>query len=208
MRSLSSTLVAVSLAWAFGRTDAARAAPRLAAANEIYAVVVGYNGAQAGLPALRFADDDAVRFSLLLSGFSPDGGGRVALLARLDDETRRGLATAGLTATPIGPPTRAAVLRAIADVQRALAARPAGAPPPTFYFVYAGHGLHGRILLEPEAGAEAALTGHELRAAIAELGRAVPALRAYVFIDACRSQSLFTERGAEGAEAIGPDSIG
>ena len=205
MRSLSSTLVAVSLAWAFGRTDAARAAPRLAAANEIYAVVVGYNGAQAGLPALRFADDDAVRFSLLLSGFSPDGGGRVALLARLDDETRRGLATAGLTATPVGPPTRAAVLRAIADVQRAIAARPAGAPPPTFYFVYAGHGLHGRILLEPEAGAEAALTGHELRAAIAELGRAVPALRAYVFIDACRSQSLFTERGAEGAEAIGPD---
>jgi hypothetical protein len=142
---------------------------------------------------------------LLLSAFSPDGGGRVALLARLDDETRRGLATAGLAATPVGPPTRAAVLRAIADVQRALAARPAGAPPPTFYFVYAGHGLDGRILLEPEAGAEAALTGHELRAAIAELGRAVPALRAYVFIDACRSQSLFTERGAAGAEAIGPD---
>ena len=192
-------------AGALATTDAAGAESK-PAADDIYAVVVGYNGAQAGLPALRFADDDAVRFSLLLSGFAQDGGGgRVALLARVDDQTRRGLASAGLTATPTGPPTRAAVLRALAEVGRALAARPAGAPPPTFYFVYAGHGLHGRILLEPEAGTEAALTGRELRAAIAELARAAPALRSYVFIDACRSQSLFTERGVGGADAIGPD---
>jgi hypothetical protein len=200
----SSTAALASLVWTLFATNAA-GAETPPAGNDIYAVVVGYNGTQDGLPALRFADDDAVRFSLLLSGFVAGGGaGRVALLTRLDDETRRGLATAGLAATPAGPPTRAAVLRALAEVGRALAARPAGAPPPTFYFVYAGHGLHGRILLEPEAGTEAALTGHELRAAIAELGRAAPALRAYVFIDACRSQSLFTERGG-GAEAIGPD---
>ncbi|HXU03942.1 MAG TPA: hypothetical protein VN903_23430 [Polyangia bacterium] len=205
MRQAPATVVLGCLALAFGGTHAAGAAAR-PAADDIYAVVVGYNGAQGGLPALRFADDDAVRFSLLLSAFASAGGAsRVALLTRLDDETRRGLATAGLAATPAGPATRGAVLRAIADVQRALAARPAGAPSPTFYFVYAGHGLHGRILLEPEAGAEAALTGHELRAAIAELTRAAPSLRAYVFIDACRSQSLFTERGAAGAEAIGPD---
>ena len=205
MRRVLSAAVLSSLAWASAATGGARAAAR-PAADDIYAVVVGYNGAQAGLPTLRFADDDAVRFSRLLSAFASDGGaGRVTLLTRLDDETRRGLATAGIGATPAGPPTRGAVLRAIAEVQRALAARPAGAPPPTFYFVYAGHGLHGRILLEPEAGGEAALTGHELRAAIAELARAAPALRSYVFIDACRSQSLFTERGAEGAEAIGPD---
>jgi len=204
MRRVASIALLAPLAWMFVATDAA-GEPARPAADDIYAVIVGYNGAQAGLPALRFADDDAVRFSLLLSGFAPDGGGgRVTLLVRLDDETRRGLATAGLAATPAGPPTRAAVMRAIAEVGRALAARPAGAPPPTFYFIYAGHGLHGRILLEPEAGTEAALTGHELRAAIAELGRAAPALRAYLFIDACRSQSLFTERGG-GAEAIGPD---
>ena len=191
-----------------GATDAARAEPP-PASEDIYAVVVGYNGAEPGLPLLRFADDDAVRFSLLLSGFASDGSAsRVTLLTRLDDDTRRGLAAASLTATPAGPPTRTAVLRAFDDAGRALAVRRAGAPPPTFYFLYAGHGLHGRILLEPEAGTDAALTGHELRTAIAELRRAAPALRAYVFIDACRSQSLFTERGADGGGAIGPDLSG
>jgi hypothetical protein len=180
------------------------AAPARAAAPDVYAVVVGYNGAQGGLPALRFADDDAVRFSLLLTAFASGDTGRVALLARPDAETRDGLAAAGLTARPAGPPTRTALMAALAQVGRALAARPAGSPPPTFYFVYAGHGLNGRILLEPEAGAEAALTGHELRAAIAELGQAAPGLRSYLFLDACRSQSLFTERGGDGA-ALGPD---
>jgi hypothetical protein len=180
------------------------AAPARAAASDVYAVVVGYNGAQGGLPPLRFADDDAVRFSLLLTAFASGDASRVSLLARPDAETRDGLAAAGLTARPAGPPTRPALMAALAQVGRALAARPAGAPPPTFYFVYAGHGLNGRILLEPEAGAEAALTGHELRAAIAELGQAAPGLRSYLFLDACRSQSLFTERGGDGA-ALGPD---
>jgi hypothetical protein len=181
---------------------AALAAPSRAA--DVYAVVVGYNGARDGLPTLRFADDDAVRFSLLLAGLAEGRAERVRLLATLDADTARGLERAGLRATPAGPPTRAALRAAFDDVARALAARPAGAAPPTFYFVYAGHGLRGRILLEPEAGADAALTGHELRAAVAELARAAPGLRAYVFLDACRSQSLFTERGEVDA-GPGPD---
>jgi hypothetical protein len=188
----------------------AAAAPRggpAAARTDVYAVIVGYNGAPegTGLPTLHFADDDAVRFSLLLSGFAPAADvGRVVLLTRIDEETRRGLAAAGLTARPNGPPTRSALQAAIAAVGRALAARPPGAPPPTFYFVYAGHGLSGRILLEPEAGEATGLTGHELQAAVAQLGRAAPGLRSYLFLDACRSQSLFTERGGDGA-ALGPD---
>jgi hypothetical protein len=171
------------------------------APTDVYAVVVGYNGGREGLPSLRFADDDAVRFSLLLAGLS--SADHVRLLASLDADTARDLARSGLFVTPAGSPTRTALRAAFDDVARALAARPGGAPPPTFYFVYAGHGLHGRILLEPEAGTDAALTGHELRAAVAELARASPGLRAYVFLDACRSQSLFTERGAS-VEA-GPD---
>jgi len=57
----------------------------------------------------------------------------------------------------------------------------------------------------PEAGPTAGLTGHELRAAVAELGRVAPGLRSYLFLDACRSQSLFTERGDDAVDALGPD---
>jgi hypothetical protein len=202
-----------ALATALAATNAGAGEPAPAprgprAGGDVYAVIVGYNGGlQAeGLPALRFADDDAVRFSLLLSGFAPGAdGARVVLLTRVDDETQRGLTAAGLTARPAGPPTRTALQAALAEMGRALAARPAGAPPPTFYFVYAGHGLRGRILLEPEAGEAAGLTGHELRAAVAELGRVAPGLRSYLFLDACRSQSLFTERGGDSGAALGPD---
>jgi hypothetical protein len=179
----------------------AAATPAAVARTDVYAIVVGYNGGREGLPSLRFADDDAVRFSLLLAGLS--SADQVRLLTSLDADTARDLARSGLLVKLAGPPTRTALRAAFDEVARALAARPAGAPPPTFYFVYAGHGLHGRILLEPEAGTDAALTGHELRAAVGELARAAPSLRAYVFVDACRSQSLFTERGAP-VEA-GPD---
>ncbi len=196
-----------ALAPTHARADAPRSgAPRPPSRSDVYAVIVGYNGAAEGLPSLRFADDDAVRFSLLFSGFAAHAdGARVALLTRVDDETQRGLTAAGLVVRPAGPPTRSALHAAFAEVGRALAARPTGAPPPTFYFVYAGHGLSGRILLEPEAGEATGLTGHELQAAVADLGRAAPGLRSYLFLDACRSQSLFTERGGDGGAALGPD---
>jgi hypothetical protein len=208
IRLVTSVSLTVSLMASLSPTRArAVDAPRPPSRSDVYAVIVGYNGAAEGLPGLRFADDDAVRFSLLLSGFAPDAAGaRVALLTRVDEESRRGLTAAGLVVRPTGPPTRSALQAALADVGRALAARPPGAPPPTFYFVYAGHGLAGRILLEPEAGeATTGLTGHELQAAVAELGRAAPGLRSYLFLDACRSQSLFTERGGDGGAALGPD---
>ncbi len=171
---------------------------------DVFAIVIGYNGGRPGLPTLRFADDDAVRFSLLLRGLDPGGRpARLWLLTELDAETESGLARAGLTAHPDAPPTRAALSAALADVAGALARRPAGAPDPLLYVIYAGHGLQGRILLKPDGAPEAAITGHELRAAVAELARAAPNLRTFLFLDACRSQSLFTERGAE--SDLGPD---
>src|SRR6185369_4183657 len=98
-------------------------------------------------------------------------------------------------------PTRTALFAALAEVSRELAVRPG--KPATLYVVYAGHGLKGRILLKPEGAPEAAITGTELRAAVAELARIAPALRTYLFFDACRSQSLFTDRG--GDPELGPD---
>jgi hypothetical protein len=174
---------------------------------DVYAIVIGYNGARPGLPTLRFADDDAVRFSLLLRGLqSGDRPARIWLLTDIDADTARGLAHAGLAAPPDAPPTRTALSAALADVTRALAGRAPegpGGPAPLLYIIYAGHGLQGRILLKPEGASEAAITGHELRAAVAEIARAAPNLRTFFFLDACRSQSLFTERGPD--DEIGPD---
>jgi hypothetical protein len=73
--------------------------------------------------------------------------------------------------------------------------------PAILYFVYAGHGLQGRILLKPDGAAEAAITGRELRAALAD----VPVDHTLMFLDACRSQSLFSERGGAPDVEVGPD---
>jgi hypothetical protein len=173
-------------------------------AGEIYAIVVGYNGARPGLPALHYADDDAVRFALLLRGLG--GAGRpahVRLLTEIDADTAAALAGAGLAVRPDGPPTRTALLGALDEVGRAVAAARPAAGPPVLYVIYAGHGLPGRILLEPEGAPEAAITGHELRAAVAEVALRAPGLRTFLFLDACRSQSLFTVRGPD--DELGPD---
>ncbi len=161
---------------------------------EVFAVVVGWNGGTAELPSLRFADDDAVRFALLFSGLgTPERPGRTWLLTEVDGPTRSTLDRAGLPVTPDGPPTREAVLGVLASLAGELRRLPAR--PRVLYFVYAGHGLRGRVVLKPAHGAEAALSGAELRAALAEVTAAAPDLRAFVFLDACRSQSLFAERG-------------
>jgi len=184
--------------------------------TDIYAVIVGYNGGQQGLPTLQFADDDAVRFALFFRSLASSPA-HVVLLADLDGPTRRDLARAGLAMEPDGPPSRTGLANAFESLGRKLAARPAHAAAPVVYFIYAGHGLRGRVLLAPEAGTDAALTGFELRHWLAELdnaatrGRSEPArLRAFAFIDACRSQSLFSERGGGAGDgpAVGPDLTG
>jgi hypothetical protein len=180
--------------------DPTAAEPRAPA--ETFAVVVGWNGGNKELPPLRYADDDAVRFAHFFAGLGPAGGeARTWLLTEIDEPTRATVARAGLAATPRAAPTRDAVLGALGEVAALLRRRPARGTR-VLYFVYAGHGLGGRVLLKPTAGPEAALSGAELRAALAELVAADPALRVLVFLDACRSQSLFAERGGG---ASGPD---
>lgn len=182
----------------------ARAA-RAPAAPEVFAVIIGYNGGGTSMPTLRFADDDAVRFALFFAGLdAPDRPSRVWLLSDLDAETAAGLTKAGLSAPPHRSPTRTALFGVLDEVSRALAARPHPDAPVALYVLYAGHGLKGRILMKPEQAPEAAVTGRELRTAVSELARVAPALRTYLFFDACRSQSLFTERGSGDAE-LGPD---
>ncbi len=170
--------------------------------DEIYAVVVGHNGGRPGLPPLRFADDDALRFSSMFSNLSSSARnpGRVWLLSAVDSDTERTMAKGGLSLPPRQPPTRRALFNALDDLKRVLSGRPAGGNR-VLYFVYAGHGQSGQLLLQPEEAEEAAITGMELRTALAAVAQVDPGLRIFVFIDACRSQSLFSERGSP----MGPD---
>lgn len=147
---------------------------------ELYAIIVGYNGGTDQLPSLRFADDDALRFHRWFKGLTPED--HLWLLTEPDDATRASLGSE----TP-RPPTRTALLAAIDELKAKLGGKHA-----RVFFVYAGHGLPGRFLLQPEGTDEAAFTGRELRAAFSSLD----AETAVLFLDACRSQSLFAERGA------------
>jgi hypothetical protein len=153
------------------------------ATSDVYAVIVGYNGGHASepeLPALRYADDDALRFYRWFLTLAP--ADHLTLLTTLDDETKQ----ASPDAPPAVAPTRTALLAALHALEPKLTAHS------KVFFLYAGHGLPGRFLLQPESGEDAAFTGAELRAAMA----ALPGERALLFLDACRSQSLFSERGA------------
>lgn len=158
----------------------------------MYAVVVGHNGGlertstSPGLPTLRFADDDALRMARWFEALAVPGG--VTVLTTPDAQTSSTLEAAGLQLPTHAAPTRTGLSRALAELKTKLGKR---TRPATVFFFYAGHGLTGRLLLEPEAGDEASITGKELKLALMDLG----ADHVELFIDACRSQSLFTERG-------------
>jgi hypothetical protein len=192
--------LAAALALAAPGAGTARAA---GSATEVHAAVIGWNGGNATLPRLSYADDDAIRLALFFRGLAPAAAaGRVVLLTEADERTTATLRRAGITAAIDGPPTREAIRQALAGVARDLAARPRSGPR-ALYVVYAGHGLAGRVLLKPTHGEEAALTGSELRAALVEVAAADPTLQIFVFLDACRSESLFAERGAETSADFG-----
>lgn len=180
------------MSFAFVLAAVVSAAP--AGRGDVYAVVVGHNGGLArtdsspGLPTLRFADDDALRMARWFEGLAVEGG--VTVLATPDAQTTATLSTAGVPLPAVTPPTRSGLFKALAALKATLSRRHDRGPATVFFF-YAGHGLTGRLLLEPEAGAEASLTGKELKLALMDVG----ADHVELFIDACRSQSLFTQRG-------------
>jgi len=180
------------MSFAFVLAAVVSAAP--AGRGDVYAVVVGHNGGLArtdsspGLPTLRFADDDALRMARWFEGLAVEGG--VTVLTTPDAQTAATLSTAGVPLPAVTPPTRSGLFKALAALKATLSRRRDRGPATVFFF-YAGHGLTGRLLLEPEAGDEASLTGKELKLALMDVG----ADHVELFIDACRSQSLFTQRG-------------
>lgn len=153
----------------------------------VVALVVGLNlSRDPAVAALKYADDDAARYSELLSGVAD----KVVLLAVLDGDTQQ---RHPLAATVSRPPSRVELDRAVAMLGESVRAATRAGRRTEFFFVYAGH---GGLTAERE-GSVTLLDGVLLRR---DLFRAVldpvPADFKHVIIDACDAYFMVAKRGS------------
>ncbi|HLK90269.1 MAG TPA: caspase family protein [Polyangia bacterium] len=160
-----------------------------------FALVVGSNRPpRPGLVTLRYADDDAVRWSVLFRTF----GAEVELLTDLDVESER---LYGAEVPPHRSPTHPEVMRAMARLRGEIARAHGAGVRTAFYFIYAGHG-------DEEDGegfvglADGRLLRHELEEEILAVSGADTN---HVIVDACRSYYLAYDRGPGGTRRPWPE---
>lgn len=154
-----------------------------------FAIIVGTNASlEPGVAALRYADDDALRYQALFGAL----GVQTFTLASVDESSRR----LHPHAASVPPPTRAALRAAVDSVARGVSdARTAGHRT-SVYFIYAGHGAR-----DPRTGegfltlSDARLTAPEL---FATLVAPLPADNVHILVDACHAQFLAEARGPGG----------
>ncbi len=160
-----------------------------------FALVVGSNRPpRPGLVTLRYADDDAVRWSVLFRTF----GVEVELLTDLDAESER---LYGAEVPPHRSPTHAEVMRAMARLRGAIAHAHREGVRTVFYFIYAGHGDE-----EDGEGFVGLADGRLLRREIEEEILAVSGADTnHVIVDACRSYYIAYDRGPGGTRRPWPE---
>jgi hypothetical protein len=140
-----------------------------------------------GLPRLRYADDDAVRWAVLFDALGAD----VEVLTELDAESVR---LYGTLAFRPGPPSREALRAAVGRLAARIVAAHARGERAVFYFVYAGHGD-----VEDGRGYLALTDGHFTRADLDPVVLApMGADTNHVIIDACRATAFLGSRGPGG----------
>ncbi|MCA9665851.1 MAG: caspase family protein [Myxococcales bacterium] len=207
-RILRTLLVAAALLLASGQTQPAGAAAEGDDSPLVFAVVVGHNDGWGLLPKLRYADDDALRFYRLALELAPRQN--VALLTELDVDTWKRLQLSGTPPPPFLPPTKSKLLKVLELFKKRVASERASHPkrPVHLLFFFSGHGEKGYFFLKrPPSGSrrDAAFTGDDLRHAFAGSLATLNGL----FIDACKSQSLFVKKGGAPEDAeLGPDFSG
>ncbi|MCB9555562.1 MAG: caspase family protein [Deltaproteobacteria bacterium] len=153
------------------------------------ALVIGNNAAPLGdagktLAALRYADDDAVRYAEFFEQFTV----KTVLLAVLDRQTQ---ARYPQRARQSQPPTRAALRRTLRQFASEAKRLRAAGQRVVFYFAYSGHGARdrqGRAFLALHDGR---LTREQLYRRVLAL---IPADVAHVFVDACYAASIVGAR--------------
>ncbi|HET6149053.1 MAG TPA: caspase family protein [Polyangia bacterium] len=178
----------------YPRCARARSAAPLVAAPESgtpvrrFALVIGNNfPPRVDLPRLRYADDDAVRWTVLFATL----GAEVETLTELDAESRLLYGDA----VPAGrAPSRAELGAAVERIAVQVAAAHAQGARAVFYFVYAGHGDvedgQGYLTLSDARFSRADLATLVLERAHADTN--------HVIVDACRASYFLGNRGPGG----------
>jgi hypothetical protein len=171
-------------------------APALAAISvKRFALVIGNNAPpHEGLPTLRYADDDAIRWTLLLRTFGAD----VEVLTELDTESAR---LYGSDAPPTRAPNRAALDAAMLGLVARMKKAHADGHRTIFFFIYAGHGDtdngEGYIALK-----DGPFYKHDFERTVLT---ASPADTNHVIVDACRSVFFAFDRGPGGSRHRWPE---
>ncbi|MBU1432463.1 caspase family protein [Myxococcota bacterium] len=154
----------------------------------IFALIVGVNDSpSADLEPLRYADDDAARYTDLFKAI----GATTFTLMRPDADTR-GLHRGA--SAEAAPPTRAQLEAQLKALRAAVAAAKAAEAVVDIFFIYSGHGVayNGQGALTLEGGAM--LDGVALhKLLVAD----TPADHIHIILDACNSH-LFERFGARG----------
>lgn len=168
------------------------AGARAAGDTRVFVTIVANNGSYDGSrPALRFADDDGVRYRELFGLYSRD----VELYTVMDAETQQTFADQVGSARL---PKREELFAGLSRTFEAIRAAKAAGSRTVFYFIYSGHGdvrdgvgfvhlLDGR------------LTRQDLYAKVIE---ASPADVNHVVVDACNAYFMVASRG-RGAKQAG-----
>lgn len=172
-------------------TAALASQPAYAEKRESFAIVIGANAAPPRLPALSFADDDALRIHRLLGQATTPKH-----IWLLTDEKP--------SSHPKhwAEPTQAAVEQAFNDLGDAIEALRDSEPDTQvdLYFYYSGHGRDGALTLsrpgEPESGVR--FEGERLKYLLDR----VDADQKHIFVDACEAEGVFLSRGNP---EFGPD---
>jgi len=185
---------------------ASRAAPKVPPGADVFAIIVGHNDGGGVLPDLKYADDDALRFYRLMRQLTTRE--QIALFTELDVDTWRQIQASGEEAPLALPPLKGRINEVFALFKRRIAERHQKHPGRKvhFFFFYSGHGERGYFLLKKSGTrlTDSVYTGADLQRAFADS----PADVNQIFIDACKSQSLFTAKGAADDDELGPTSAG
>ncbi|HEY3359628.1 MAG TPA: caspase family protein [Polyangia bacterium] len=178
------------------------AAVRVSPGTDVFAIIIGHNDGGGVLPDLKYADDDALRFYRLMRQLTPRD--QIALFTELDVDTWRQIQASGEEAPLALPPLKGRINEVFALFKRRIAQhRQKTGRPVTLFFFYSGHGERGYFFLKKTGSrlADSVYTGLDLERAFADS----PADVNQIFIDACKSQSLFTVKGAAEDDELGPD---